>query len=177
MMQHASHEAVLILVDFQHKLLPKIAGGEGVVAEAVRLARIARLLEVPVIGTEQHPAALGHNLDAVRELCDVTLAKHHFDACKDGLVTQLPSGRGHAIVAGCEAHVCMLQTCLGLLAAGLRVTVVIDAIGSRTAANRDAAVARLGAAGVTCATVEMVAFEWLDSCRHPRFREALALIK
>lgn len=176
-MQHARDEAVLILVDLQHKLLPKIAGGEQVVTEAVRLARIARLLDVPVIGTEQHPAALGHNLDAVRELCDATLAKHHFDACKDGLVAQLPPARRHAIVAGCEAHVCVLQTCLGLLDAGLRVTVVVDAIGSRTPASRDAAIARLGAASVTCATVEMVAFEWLDSCRHPRFREALALIK
>ena len=178
-MPHATQTeaAVLILVDLQQRLLPSIADGPAVVREALRLAQIARLLDVPVIGTEQNPDALGPNLPELKALCDSTLAKHHFDACRDGLVAALPAGRRHVVVAGSEAHVCVLQTSLSLQAAGLHVTVVIDAIGSRTRQNRQAAVDRLAGAGITCATVEMVAFEWLETCRHPRFREVLALIK
>lgn len=176
-MLHTATDSVLILVDLQQRLLPAIAGGERMVREAVRLASVARLLDVPVIGTEQNPAALGPNLPELKALCDHTLAKLHFDACRDGLVAALPPQRRQAIVAGSEAHVCVLQTALGLLLAGYAVTVVTDAIGSRTERNWQAAVARLGSAGVTCATVEMVAFEWLATCHHPRFREVLALVK
>jgi len=176
-MPHTTEDAVLILVDIQQRLLPSIADGDAMVREALRLAQIARLLDVPVIGTEQNPAALGPNLPELKALCHSTLTKHHFDACRDGLVAALPARRRHAIVAGSEAHVCVLQTAFGLQAAGLDVTVVSDAIGSRTDRNRQAAVARLAGAGITCASVEMVAFEWLETCNHPRFREVLALIR
>ncbi|MET0264804.1 MAG: isochorismatase family protein [Duganella sp.] len=176
-MQHAAADSVLVLVDLQARLMPHITHGDRVVAEALRLARIAQLLAVPVIGTEQHPDALGANIAELKALCSSTVAKFHFDACRDGLVERLPPERGHAIVAGCEAHVCVLQTALGLQAAGLTVTVVSDAVGSRTERNHQAALARLAGAGITCATVEMLAFEWLGDCRHPRFREVLALVK
>ena len=80
-------------------------------------------------------------------------------------------------MAGCEAHVCLLQTALGLLRAGLSVWVVANACGSRRASDHAAAMARLSNAGATIVTHEMVAFEWLHHCEHPRFREVLALIK
>ena len=176
-MQHEATTSTLILVDLQQRLMPAIFEGERVIREAVRLARIARILEIPIIGTEQSPEGIGENVGEVKQLCDQTLGKHHFDGCVDGLVEAIPASRKHAIVAGCEAHVCVLQTCVGLLQKGLRVTVVIDAIGSRATSNRDAAIARLESAGATLATVEMVAFEWMRTSRHPRFKEVLALIR
>ena len=89
----------------------------------------------------------------------------------------MPAGRNSVIVAGCEAHVCVLQTAFGLLRSGRKVTVVSDAVGSRRMTDRDAGIARLGVAGVQIATVEMIGFEWLGSSRHPRFRDVLRLIK
>jgi hypothetical protein len=146
------------------------------------LAKAARLLGVRVIGTEQNPAGLGPNVDEVRRLCDVTMAKTHFDACDDGLLALLAAGRPHGDpadvgVAGCEAHVCLLQTGLGLLDAGHRLWVVETGCGSRRAGDREAAMRRLQAAGATVVTAEMVVFEWLRGCDHPAFREALALVK
>ncbi len=38
--------AVLLLIDFQQRLMPAIGDGEAVVARAVRLAEAARLLDV-----------------------------------------------------------------------------------------------------------------------------------
>ena len=82
-----------------------------------------------------------------------------------------------AVIAGCETHVCLLQTAVGLLAAGLRVFVVADACGSRTPRDHAAALERLRAAGAAIVTLEMVVFEWLQTCDHLKFREALGLVK
>ncbi|RQZ17796.1 isochorismatase family protein [Burkholderia sp. Bp9031] len=176
-MLHVPDDSVLVLVDFQPRLMPAIHDGTLVVAQAVRLGRIARIFEVPVIGTEQSPLRLGENVSDLKELCSETVAKDHFDACADGLADALPAERSNVIVAGCEAHVCVLQTAFGLLRSGRKVTVVRDAVGSRKTVDRDAAIDRLRAKGVEIATVEMIGFEWLGSSRHPRFRDVLQLIK
>lgn len=176
-MLHTISESVVVLVDFQTRLMPAIHEGALVVAQAVRLGRIAQGLDVPIIGTEQTPHALGENATDIKALCSRTIVKHHFDATADGLIDALPQGRKRAIVAGCEAHVCVLQTVIGLLDHGLAVTIVRDAMGSRNVVDRDAAIARLDKAGADVATVEMVAFEWLRSSQHPRFRDILQLVK
>ncbi|MEN9842998.1 MAG: hypothetical protein RLZZ612_827, partial [Pseudomonadota bacterium] len=85
--------------------------------------------------------------------------------------------RRSIVIAGCEAHVCLLQTALDLLDDEWDVCVVTDACGSRTERNRDAAFDRLAGAGAELVTLEMVAFEWLRSCEHERFKDVLALIK
>ncbi|AOJ31776.1 isochorismatase family protein [Burkholderia metallica] len=176
-MLHVPDDSVVVLVDFQTRLMPVIHEGEAVVMQAVRLAHIAQILDVPVMGTEQSPVQLGRNVPDIKALCSSTVVKDHFDACAEGLVDALPAGRNSVIVAGCEAHVCVLQTAFGLLRSGREVTVVGDAVGSRRTTDRDAGIARLGAAGAQIATVEMIGFEWLGSSRHPRFRDVLRLIK
>lgn len=172
--------SVLVLVDYQGRLMPLIDGHATVVREAQRLADAAQLLQVPVVGTEQNAARLGPNLDCLRQPCTVTLAKTHFDACEDGLLQTLDEvapGRPEVVIAGCEAHVCLLQTTLGLLRAGRRVWLVGPACGSRTGDNRALALQRLAAAGAVVVSAEMVLFEWLHDCRHPRFKDVLTLIK
>jgi nicotinamidase-related amidase len=201
-------DSQLVLVDYQARLMPVIFENELVVANAVRLARMARLLEVPVWGTAQTPDKLGQNLAEVQQAIDAaggkTLAKMHFSAVADGLVDWLrpparkPStggnarslpkhlqkaappeeaGRGTVVIAGCEAHVCLLQTALELLEQEFDVWVVTDACSSRTERNRDAAFDRLAGAGAELVTTEMVAFEWLAAADHPAFDEILALVK
>jgi nicotinamidase-related amidase len=171
----------LVLVDYQARLMPSIHRGAQAVAHGVRLADIARVLGVRVVGTEQNPAGLGPNDAAIRERCDATLAKMYFDACADGLLDALAAAGAppvrRVVVAGCEAHVCLMQTALGLLRAGLAVWVVADACGSRTADNHALAMQRLRCAGAGIVSLEMVAFEWLRSCEHPRFRNVLTLLK
>lgn len=196
-------ESQLVLVDYQERLMPAIFESEQVLANAVRLGQIARLLEVPVWGTEQNPSKLGTNLPAVRSICDRIVPKMGFSAVHEGLLDglrpparpqqggnarslpkhlQKPAQprepeRGTIVLAGCEAHVCLLQTALELLEEEMDVWVVTDACSSRTERNRDAAFDRLAGAGAELVTTEMVAFEWLRSCEHPDFKEVLALIK
>ena len=170
---------VLMLVDYQARLMPAIHDGSAVVRSAIVLADAARLLGVPVVGTEQNPAGLGPNVAAIAERCDRMLAKHAFDATADGLLACLDASgpRDQVVVAGCEAHVCLLQTGLGLLRAGRRVFVVEDACGSRREADKRRAMARLAAAGATLVSVEMVLFEWVARSDHPQFRHLLAAVK
>jgi nicotinamidase-related amidase len=169
----------LVLVDYQARLLPAIERGAQVLADACRVADTARLLEVPVIGTEQHPAGLGPNVDALRQRCASTLTKMHFDACDDGLLDTLAAWpeRQEVVIAGCESHVCLMQTALGLRRAGRTVRVVADACGSRRGSDHALAMQRLHAAGAVVVGTEMLLFEWLADCRHPAFRPVLDWVK
>ncbi len=172
----AAVSSALLMVDFQARLMPAIAGGEGVVAQARRLKAAAALLDVPVLLTEQNPAKLGSTLPELAGGAAV-LAKMTFDAGADpGFAAALPP-RDTVVVCGCEAHVCVLQTALSLLGPGRHVVVVEDAIGSRAPASKAAALRRMERHGVEVVTTEMVVFEWLGSADHPRFREAVALVK
>ena len=212
-----TQDSQLVLVDYQARLLPAIFESEMVVANALRLARMARTMEVPVWGTEQNPDGLGRNLPeliaAIEATSDVgggkILAKMHFNAAEDGLVDWLrppvrrpaqgasqggnarslpkhlqkpaapeePEGRNTIVIAGCEAHVCLMQTALGLLEEEFDVWVVTDACSSRSERNRDAAFDRLAGNGAELVTTEMVAFEWLRTARHPAFRAVLDHVK
>ncbi|MGE5104064.1 MAG: isochorismatase family protein [Betaproteobacteria bacterium] len=171
---------VLLLVDYQARLMPAIDNAAEVTSKAVLLARAAHVLGIPVLGTEQNPAGLGPNVAPIKAECARTLAKTHFDACADGLVEALHAANAvceQVVVAGCEAHVCMMQTALGLRRADKRVWVVENASGSRRPSDHSAAMRRLAQAGATVVTHEMVLFEWLNDCRHPRFKDVLDLIK
>ena len=192
-------ESQLVLVDYQVKLMPSIFENKQVVANALRLGKIARLLSLPVWGTEENPSRLGENLPELRALCDQTLGKMHFSAVEEGLGEWLrppvkaPAGnarslpkhlqkaaapeRNMIVMAGCEAHVCLLQTSLDLLEDEFDVWVVTDACSSRTERNRDAAFDRLAGAGAELVTTEMVAFEWLRTAEHPDFKAVLEIIK
>lgn len=195
-------ESQLVLVDYQARLMPAIHEGGAVLGNALRLARMAQLLEVPAWATEQNPARLGENPAELRALCRKTLSKMHFSGAVDGLVellrppvraqqggnarslprhlqkpTEASEQRNTLVVAGCEAHVCLLQTALDLLEEEFEVWVVTDACSSRTERNRDAAFDRLAGAGAELVTTEMVAFEWLRTAEHPLFKDVLSLIK
>ena len=197
-----AEDSQLVLVDYQSRLMPAIHEGERVLANALRLARIAQLLQVPLWCTEENPDGLGATVDALQPLvAGRVLAKTAFDASGVLLPRLKPAtkaaqggnarspprhlqkaapaapARESIVLAGCEAHVCLLQTALGLLEEEMEVWVVTDACSSRSERNRDAAFDRLAGAGAELVTTEMVAFEWLRDAGHPRFREVLAIVK
>ena len=105
------------------------------------------------------------------------LAKTAFSAVEDpGFPGLLPGGTSEIVVAGCEAHVCVMQTVLDLLGGGRRVALAADATGSRDPADRAAAIDRARQHGAEIVTSEMVLFEWLRDARHPKFREVHKLV-
>ncbi len=169
--------STLLIVDFQTRLMPAIDGGAAAVANARRLRAAAELLGVPVLVTEQNAPGLGPTLPELAPPPGELAHKMTFDACRSAGFLGRLEGRPDVIVAGCETHVCVLQTALGLLDAGHRVHLVRDAVGSRHAESKETAIRRLEHHGADIVTTEMVIFEWLGAADHPRFRDALALVR
>jgi len=167
---------LLLVVDIQVRLMPAIADGPGVIANTGRLLAAARMLDVPTLFTEQNAGGLGPTVPDLAPEPGAAFAKMSFGAAQaPGFLDRI--GDRDLVVTGCEAHICVLQTALGLLEVGRRVCVVADAVGSRRSDNRAAGLARMAAHGAEIVTTEMVVFEWLGTARHPRFREAVKLIK
>ena len=189
----------LVLIDLQTKLVPAMFEGAAVVANALRLAQAAQLLRLPVCTTEQYPDGLGPTVPELAAWARAPLQKLSFSACDEGLVEhlqaagtpkpspnarsvpkhlqkQVENSRSEIIIAGLDAHVCVLQTVMGLLD-DFDVFVVTDACTSRTERNRDAAYDRLAAEGANLVTTEMVLFEWLRSSDHDQFKAVQALVR
>lgn len=173
--------SALVLIDLQKRLVPAVAGHEQAVRNARILMRAAARLEVPMLLTEQYPKGLGHVVPEIAELAPegATLEKLCFAASGEHAFAErlCALGRRQVVLAGMETHVCVLQTALMLLEAGYEVFVAADAGGSRDPANKEAALARLGRAGVQVVTTEMVVFEWLQVAGTDAFRELSKLIK
>ncbi len=177
MLMLQAQASTLLVIDFQGRLTPAIDGADAAIANAQRLVRGAHVLDVPTLYTEQYPKGLGHMVPELAPPADALIEKTTFDSTRaPGFLDRLPET--HAlVVTGCEAHICVLQTVLGLIEAGRRVFVVADAIGARRPESKRFALQRMGRAGAVLVTTEMVLFEWVRDARHPRFKEISALVK
>jgi nicotinamidase-related amidase len=173
--------AILVVIDLQSRLFPAIAEGSAVLGRCRVLIQAASRLGVPVMVTEENPAGLGHSVPAIAELvpADAIHEKMAFNAAAETAFMRrfAAHGRPQAVLCGMEAHVCVLQTALGLHAEGAQVFVAADAVGSRRSDDRAAALARLASDGVRVITAEMAVFEWTRTAADPAFRDMLKLVK
>ena len=172
--------SALILIDYQEKLLPSIDEGQAAVDAALLLAQAARILGIPVLGTEQNPEGLGPNEECIRNCCDQTLLKYSFNAADNGLgeaIEKINPKIIQIVLAGCETHVCLMQTALGLKEKGYETAVIEEACGSRRSSDKLLAIERMREQGIFILSVEMIIFEWLKSCKHSQFKNVLQLIK
>ena len=171
--------SVLLVIDVQDKLLAKMPGAAELVRNVAFLLDAAKLLGVPVRATEQYPKGLGPTAaEVARRLPQPAAAKTAFSCCGAGtLLEELEMlQRPNVVVAGMETHVCVLQTALDLLEAGLNVFLPVDSVAARFAADHAAAVRRLEAAGAVPVTAEAVAFEWTRDSAHPQFKAISGLV-
>jgi isochorismate hydrolase len=170
----------LLIVDVQEKLLPLIPAAERVVANCGRLIDGAKVLGVPVFATEQYPKGLGHTARALADRLAPPPAKLLFSCAEVlewGTAAEQTDQRHQIVVAGIEAHVCVLQTVLDLLAAGFQVFVPADAVASRGELDWKIALDRLAGCGATIVTTESVLFEWCERSGTPEFKQISQLIK
>lgn len=168
-------DSALVVIDMQERLAAVMPARESVVRAAGILLQAAARLNIPVLVTEQYPQGLGATVPEVAAKLpegSMRVEKTSFSAC-----AALPLTRPQVVLAGMEAHVCVLQTALELAAAGREVFLVGDAVCSRTEANYFNALARAQAAGIVVTNVESVLFEWLRDAAHEHFRALSRLIR
>jgi nicotinamidase-related amidase len=172
--------AVLLVVDVQDRLVPAIHDNAAVVEGCRRMIEAAKVLEVPIVVTEQYPQGIGRTCQTLLQcLGDVPIiTKVRFSACTEPLVARLRElGRPHVVVVGIESHVCVLQTTLDLLRLGYSVYLCADAVGSRRTLDRDLAIERMRQAGAIVTTTESVTFELTGEAATETFKRILKIVK
>lgn len=174
----APDDCVLLVVDVQERLLPAMSNREETLDNIVRLVRFAKIVRMPILVTEQEKLGptVGEVGDEIEDLAPIS--KIEFDACKRGEFAERlrELGRGTAIIAGIESHICITQTVLHLLPS-YRVQVISDAVSSRTKKNMAVALERMRQSGAVISSTEMVIYELLEKAGTPEFKEALKLVK
>ena len=183
--------SAVVVIDLQGRLMEMVERPGLLVAATVRLMRLADLVGVPVILTEQYPRGLGPTHPEVRAAFDALgvpkrfVEKTSFGCCADPgfgsglsqLLPGLPATRRQIVVAGIEAHVCVMQTVIELLGEGSQVHVCWECVSGRGAEYRRHALGRMRQAGAVLTNHESVVFEWMRTKDHPAFKAVSAILK
>ena len=175
--------SALLVVDIQTRLAPHVAAHSELIHRACALIDAALRLGVPCVATEHCAGQIGPLVPDVAARLDAerTFRKTRFCAADHPEFRALLSrtARTQIVIAGMEAHVCVMQTALGIVALGYDVFIVGDAVGSRNdrQADRELAIARMRAAGCAVAGTETVLFEWTGGGDDAAFRDVLSLVK
>ncbi len=174
-------QGVLLFIDVQGRLHETMPERERLDKQLELMLRGAGLLGIPIIASEQLPEKLGTTSEPFRSLLKgkSRIAKSTFSCCGElRLVEALEAtARRQVVLVGIEAHVCVYQTAVDLLAAGYAVAVAGDAVASRRPDHRDMARDALRAAGAVVLPAEGILLAWLGDAADPRFRAGLELIK
>ena len=172
-------ECHLLVVDVQEKLLPKMTDAAPVSENLGRLVAAARRLNVAMTFSEQYPKGLGSTVPVLAALLseDERFEKTSFSCFRNGALSDRLRVVKQLVIAGLEAHVCVLQTALDAVAMAIPVFVVGDAVSSRVRESKSLAVDRLRQEGVRVVTTEMVLFEWLEAAGTDMFRDISKLVK
>ena len=173
-------DSVLVVIDMQEKLVPAMQAPARTIRNTRNLLRGAEELSVPILLTEQYPKGLGPTVPEIRSASNAQIIpKMHFSCMEEPAFAEALKklDRRQVVLAGMEAHICVVQTAASLLEAGYEVFVVSDATASRSLESEQACLARLSAVNAGIVTTEMVLFEWLGQAGTPAFKAILPLIK
>jgi nicotinamidase-related amidase len=175
-----SEDSVLIVVDEQPSFMQSIWEAERVLRRTEFLLKIARIVGVPTLATEQYPERMGGTNERLLPLLPVApFGKMSFSCvgCSGLLAALHQTTRRQAILVGVETHICVSQTAVDLLNANYEVIVCPDAVSSRTVEMHKLGMERMRDSGVLPMHSEAAAYEWMGTADHPGFREALKVVK
>ena len=174
-------DTILIVVDAQGRLARVVAESETTIERLCILVQGAKLLGVPTLLTAQAPEKIGHTIPEIASLLpeQADLPRMSFSIWRDQAVRQAVQAlsRKQVLLCGFEAHICLYQSAMDLLADGYEVYVVADAVSSRRQGDKSTALAELSVSGVHLTSVEMALFALMRDAQHPAFRAVSALIK
>ena len=180
-MRILAQDSLVFVVDMQEKLVVAMHEKEELIERNITLLNGARAMELPIMLSQQYTKGLGNTLAEIYEAAGTTdfYEKKDFSCWDDEGIRKAieATGKKNIIVTGTEAHVCVLQTCMDMKAAGLNPILVVDCIGSRKKNDRKFGVKRAMQEGITVTTAEAVLFELLRSAKSPYFRDISAIVK
>ncbi len=176
-----AEKSSLIVVDVQGKLAQLMHEKSSLFANLQRMVRGAQVLGIPILWNEQNPLGLGATIPELSELlaAQKPLVKSTFSCWGNPAFVEAlkATGRKQALLVGIETHVCVYQTARDLLERGYEVEVVVDAVSSRTAENRQLGIDKMRDHGAGLTSTEMALFELLEVATGDKFKEILRLVK
>lgn len=171
-------ETALLIIDLQEKLMPAIYNRTEIFSNVNKLIAGAEILSVPIIITEQYSKGLGHTCSEVQLPNNpLIIEKMCFSSMLSNEVVNKLQEVKSLIIAGVEAHVCVLKTALDALSQGFEVHIVADAVSSRKAFDKETALERLRQVGSYIVTTEMILFQLMDFAGTEEFKKISRLIK
>ena len=170
--------ACLVVVDVQGKLATIVDESEAVIQHVAKLVQGMQALNVPVLWLEQNRLG-GTSPEIAQHMQGQPIPKITFSGCREEAFQEAvnASGRTHFILTGIETHICVYQTARQLKDQGFEVEVVVDAVSSRTKANKDIGLAKMQALGILPTCTEMILYELLQIADHSQFKTVLQLVK
>jgi nicotinamidase-related amidase len=172
---------ILLLIDFQERLFPVMHDKEKLLKNVIKLVKGARVLEIPIILTEQYPKGLGPTIPEIKELIpDVKPVEKVCFSCTDEAAFSQAlkaSKRQQVLIAGIESHICVYQTAMALAREGYEVQVVSDCVASRDPENKMTALTRFQLASIPPTTTEMALFELLKIAQGDKFKQISSIVK
>ncbi len=173
--------AALIIVDIQERLAVAMSEKDKVIANTLHVIEASKLLDFPVLLTEQYPKGLGPTVPEIKDALQAyaPIEKITFSCCGEGFFTEAVEGldKKQVILVGMETHVCVLQTCIDLLQSGYDVHLVADAVCSRAEANYRTAIEYMRDAGAVITCTETVLFQLLVKAGTEEFKAISKRIK
>jgi len=177
-----SDSTAFFMCDMQSKFKTHVKHFAEITANTKKLIDAGKIMEIPLIVTEQYPQGLGSTVDEL----DIGHAKGVFPKTRfTMLVEEVEKKIGSlckrkmecVVLFGVETHVCIEQTAIDLMAKGYAVHVVADCTSSRSQEDRLLAFQRLSTSGAFITTLETVIFKLLGDKEHPDFKAIQAIIK
>jgi nicotinamidase-related amidase len=174
-------KTALVIIDVQEKLSRVMYEKEKLFENLQKLIKGVKLLNVPIIVTEQNPNGLGPTVPDIAPLLTDTkpVTKFSFSCCgEEPFLRQLEMlNRKQVLLAGIETHVCVYQTAIDLIEAGYEVHTVVDCVSSRTPENKNLALDKMKSEGARLTSVEIALFELLRTAKSPKFKEMSQIVK
>lgn len=173
-------DSILVCIDFQERLMPRIANAKFIVERAALAIKAFKALGIPIVVTEQYPKGLGRTVPELRSIQGVEpIEKIHFNCFEEeGFRRAIEGfGRRRLLMAGVETHICVAQTALEAIRRGFEVHILEDATSSRSELDREIGLRRMERAGAIPSSVEMAIYEVLGRAGTPEFKEILKLVK
>lgn len=184
-------KSLVLLIDFQGKLMEMVYKPERLVQGAIRIIKLSEIFEVPILLSEQYPKGLGRTKGEILDVFEkANTPKRHMEKTSMGLLgdekffksvkelkPELDFKDIHFIITGIEAHICVMQTVQEILNRGSKVFLVEEAISCRGEKVREYAFLRMVQSGAVLTNGESVGFEWARDKNHPKFKEMSNLMK
>ncbi|NLE26265.1 MAG: hydrolase [Clostridiaceae bacterium] len=180
-MRLKKEDAILVIIDFQEKLMPAIKDNEEISRSVEILIKGCRIMGVPIIVTQQYTKGLGDTIPSIKEAIgdQTAIEKTSFSCCGETVFSErlIEIQQKSVIIAGVEAHICVQQTVLDLLEKGYKVFIAADCIGSRKEIDKEIALRRMENSGAVVTTGEAVLFELCGGAKTEGFKEISKLVK